>query len=117
MKTLLVVLVSLMLGLTMQAQTFTEKSSGGGFNVESGTLTQDNITVDGKTFDIYTTSKGSKFVKAISAKGNEYPVWIGEPTGKSFEGNDVYQFKSGSYAYFKLSKTGYPYAKYLNADS
>lgn len=115
MKTLLVVLVSLMLGLTIQAQTFTEKTSSGAFNTESGTLTQDNITVEGKTFDVYVTSKGSKYVKAISAKGSQYPVWIGEPTGKSFEGHPVYQFKSGTYAYFKLTAKGYPNARYLNS--
>ena len=114
MKTLLVLIVSLMLGLTIQAQTFTEKSSGGGFNVESGTPIPDNITVEGKTFNMFVTKTGSKYVKAISVKGNEYAVWIGEPTGKTHEGHAVYQFKSGTYAYYKLTASGYPSARYLD---
>lgn len=74
---LTLVLSLLTVGLS-QAQTFAPvKSGGGGFDVESGTATGQSVTVDGKTFDIFKTSKGSQYIKCKSAKsGRYYPVWL-----------------------------------------
>lgn len=116
MKTIAIFFVALMLGLTMQAQTFSEKSSGGGFDVESGVKSADIFVVDGKTFDVYETANGSAYVKGISSKtGKPYAIWIGADSGKDFNGQPVRVFSSGSYAYFKISKSGYPYARWLTA--
>lgn len=113
----IVLFAALFLSLSLSGQTFTPKTSnGGGFNVESGAATKETFTCEGKTFQVWVTESGAKFVKGLSAKGTTYPVWIGEATGKSFEGFPVFRFKSGAYAYYKLTATGFPCARYLNAN-
>lgn len=101
--------------ITTNAQTFTALTASTGFNVETGEPTGERFNVDGKTFDIYETGKGSKYIKCQSAKtGSSYPVWIGKETEFEHDGRKVYQSKKGSYCIYKLSdKTGNPYPVWL----
>ena len=84
-----------------------------GFDVNSGTNTGEKFFCDGKNFDIYQTATGGKYVKAISSKGNEYPIWIGDEVAMIYEENEkvyqVYKSGTGKYSIFKLNKYGYPY--------
>lgn len=112
---LLLIFMALLIGLSLQSQTFTEKS-GISFDVDSGILTGNVIEVSGLSFDLFQTTSGSSYVKAISAKGNIYPVWIGTKTEMKYNDQFVYVTKSGKYCYYKLSKTGYPYAVWLNKE-
>ena len=89
------------------------KKGGFRFDVEKSTKTSETLTVENKTFDIYVTDKGAKFVKAISKAGKPYPVWIGADTGDKFEGRKVYVYKSNQHCYYKLTKSGFPYPVYL----
>ena len=117
MKQVLFATLFLAFAVTLSAQTFTPKvSKGGGFNVESGQATAESFTCEGKSFPVWVTATGSKFVKATSAKGTSYPVWLGEVTEHSFEGSPVYRFKSGTFAYYKLTATGFPCARHLDAN-
>lgn len=84
--------------------------------MESGKPTTESFNCEGKAFPVWVTETGSKFVKATSSKGTTYPVWIGERTEHSFEGFQVYKFKSGTYAYYKLTATGFPCPRYLDAN-
>lgn len=114
MKTTIISLFMLLiLSVSLHSQTFTAKSSKG-FDVENSVKTSKTFTCQGKSFDVYTTKSGSDFIKGISAEGKTYPIWIGVATEVKFEGYTVYQFKSGSYAIFKLNVSGYPKATYLN---
>lgn len=114
MRALFVLMLSMVITiLTANAQFKEVSSSGGGFNIENGIATQDIIVVQGVTFPLMKTSKGSLFVVAISSTGKEYPVWVGEATNEKYNGQAVRKFNSGKYAYFILNKNGYPYAKYL----
>lgn len=113
----IVLFAALFLSLSLSGQTFTPKTSkGGGFNVESGISTKETFTCEGKTFAVWQTESGSKFIKATSAKGSLYAVWIGEATGQTFEGFPVFRFKSGTFAYYKLTATGFPCPHYLDAN-
>lgn len=110
-------LMLLMLGLAASAQTFTPKGGGGGgFDVETGTKLSETVTIDGKVFDLYATSSGSRYIKCKSARtGNSYAVWVGTPTEYKHEGLTVYQSAKGSYSVLKLSaKSGNPYAVWLD---
>ena len=95
------------------AQTFTYAKSSGGFDTETGIDAGKQFTCEGKSFPVFKTAKGSEFVKATSAAGKEYPVWIGNATGLTHDGQPVRQFKSGKYAVFVLNAKGFPRAKYL----
>lgn len=116
------VLFILFITVSLGAQPdFTIKSSNsGGFDVESGTTTSETFQVEGKTFDVFTTKSGSKYVKGISKSGKQYPIWIGEETEHTFnyEGKEypVRVFKSGSYCFFLLSSKGYPYPRWLEVN-
>jgi len=114
MKNLFSILLVMAIAIGSQAQTFTTTSSGG-FDVESGTLTSETITIDGQVFDLYETSSGSLYVKCISPRtGNGYAVWIGAETEFDFEGRTVYQSRKGSYCIYKISaNSGNPYPVWL----
>ncbi len=75
------------------------------------------MSVGDKSFKIYETANGSAYIKAVSSKsGKPYPVWIGQATDYTHEGHPVRTFASGSYAYFVLGKSGYPYARWLEME-
>ena len=115
MKNLIFILfIALSFSASAQLQ-FEAASSGGGFNVSSGVDINQTIMVDGTSYDIFETAKGSKYIICNSPKtGNDYPVWIGTATNHSFEGREVRQSKSDKYFILIKSKnTGNPYAKYL----
>jgi len=113
-KVILTVALAIAL-FSSSAQTFQAKTSGGGFNVESGVSTDEAIKIGSYTYEVFTTNKGSKYIKLVSTKtGNEYPLWIGEPTKHTFEGQTVYQMQSGSYCIYVIGKSGNPYAKWLD---
>ena len=115
-KGLLFITAIIVFAVGAKAQEFeVKKSSGFKFDVDAGATTGENIIVDGKTFEMFETTSGSRYVKAVSKTGNLYPVWIGTDTGKFFESRKVYKSKSGSYCVFKLTKSGYPHATWLNA--
>lgn len=83
------------------------------FDVNSGQSTGETFVVSEKEFDIFATQSGTKYVKAISVKGNTYPVWIYEKTDQVFEDKSVYKTRNGSYCVYILNKNGYPIAKWL----
>lgn len=70
--------------------------SGKGFDVSTGTkIVGSTITVDGHTFDVYTTKSGSKYI--ISNNGTkDYPVWIGEPGVGTYDNRPVRLTKKGT---------------------
>jgi hypothetical protein len=105
-------LLLLVMPFMATAQNFSEKSSNG-FNVESGTATSEKFTVEGKSFDVFVTSNGSKYIKAIATSGNPYPVWVHSATSGNFKGNTVYKSKKGSYCYYTLGKNGFPTPRWL----
>lgn len=110
----LMIFVALLIGLSVSAQTFTEKATG--FNVEEGMATGNIITVQGETFDLYKTDSGALYVIAISKKDTKYPSWIGRKTTSLFDDKDVYVTKNGNYCYYKLTNKGYPYPVWLKKD-
>ena len=106
-------IVLLVVTTAVSAQYQKKKAIGARFNLESGAKTEQVITVESKSFDIYKSPKGSLYVKAVSSKGKSYPVWIGSPTEDMFEGKTVYVTKNRSYCIYELTKSGYPYPVYL----
>jgi len=99
----------------MNAQTFAAKASGG-FDANAGTLTTESMVIDGQSFSIHETDKGSKYIKCLSPRtGNDYAVWIGSETSHTHDGSKVYQSKKGTYCVYKISSnTGNPYPKWLD---
>jgi hypothetical protein len=70
-----------MLSISSIAQIDTLKvSKNTGFDVESGVKTG-TIKIQDVDFDIFSTKKGSEYIKVTGKKGNVYPVWIGKSTG------------------------------------
>mgnify|MGYP003632749191 CR=1 FL=1 len=104
-------------GLSAQSMTFTA-SSGGGFDVSTGTDLNETIMVGSTSYDVFATSDGSKYLICNSPKtGNDYAVWIGTPTKETFEGETVRQAKSGGYFILIKSKnTNNPYCKRLKTE-
>ena len=117
MKTVTCLLLAMALAITCSAQTFTPASSGGGFRVDSGVSTGKYIAIDGQDFELFTTNKGSLYIKCESqAKKSNYAVWIGEETEHEYEGRTVYQSKKGSYCIYKISSNGNPYPVWLKME-
>lgn len=112
----LIFAIALFIGISAHAQQFeTVKSKSAGFDVESGTATGKTMTIDGKAFELFETSKGSLYFKCKSKRtGNNYAVWIGQPADVRHEGKAVYKMKSGKYCIYKISpKSGNPYPVWL----
>jgi hypothetical protein len=90
--------------------TFTPVSKGG-FNPESGVKTT-TITIEGKTFDVFSTKSGANYVKGNANNSSIYAIWVGESTGQTVIYNnkkyDLRVAKSGSYFILTLTKTGWP---------
>jgi|9_EtaG_2_1085328.scaffolds.fasta_scaffold170224_1 hypothetical protein len=100
-------------------RTFVSKTSkGGGFNVESGLSTGRSINIDGTTFSLFETKKGSTYIKCKSPRtGNDYAVWVGKSTAHTHEGRKVYISNSGSYCVYKISSnSGNPYPVWLDME-
>lgn len=121
MKRLTILVVALMVTCMVSAQNFKKKASGGGgFDIDAPGIekTQEMMKIDGKSYEVFKTDKGSAFIKCLSPNsGKYYPVWIGRETEHTFEGRKVYQMKSGTYCVYQISKkTGNPYAVYLDAE-
>ena len=91
-----------------------EKKPGLNYDVSQGIQTDQVLTVEDKTFEIYKTDSGIKFIKAETKSGRAYPVWIGEKTNDTFEGNAVYRTRNNNYCIFELSKAGYPRPVFLD---
>ncbi len=87
------------------------------FDVKSGSKTSQTITIENKTYPVYTTKKGSPYVILHSLKTNhDYPLWIGKATNEKYEGHSLRQSKSGKYFYFKISEnSGNPYCKFIKS--
>lgn len=115
MKTFLISLfIVLSFAFNANSQTFSEKKSSRGFNVENSTKTKESITVNGIEYTLYQTAKGAKFILALSEKDSKpYPIWVGDATNLKHKGLPVRVFKSGSYAVFVMGMDNYPHAKYL----
>lgn len=113
---LLIALVAV--ALTAQAQdskyTAAKRTGGGDFGISTATVSGD-IQIEGKSFDIYTTNSGSRFIKLKSPKtGGVYAVWLGEQTGDVHDGQPVMITKSGKPFILKVSaSTGNPYPVWL----
>ena len=95
----------------VEAQTYTKKTYS--FDVEKYTEVVGEITIEGKSFDLYEAKTGTKFVKATNEDGVQYPVWIGSETEDKFEGSVVYVTKKGNPCYYELNELGWPKAIYL----
>lgn len=124
MKTLLVVksfvlLILLAFAFSSKAQNYSLASSTG-FNVESGTITGETLNVNGESWDIYETLSESKYVKATSASGKTYPIWIGQLSGDIFQYNgEVYPVrysKSGTPFILVIGEQKNLYTKYLKKE-
>lgn len=107
----------MLVAVATQAQTFTETSKGG-FSVENGTVTGENLEIAGQPFEVEETAKGAQYISCLSPKtGNYYPVWIGVATEYEHENLNVRQSSSGKYFVLIISvNTGNPYAKYLKME-
>ena len=118
MKTTIIAILAVLCSITVSAQEFTVKSSSHGFNMENSTKTSQYLSIQSDNgiirFELYSSKTGSLFVKGVSAQGKDYPIWVGTPTTMKYQGNTVYQFKSGSYAVFTIGNNGYPKAIYLD---
>ena len=115
MKKSVLVIALITLASIVNAQTFAAKASGG-FDANAGTLTTESMVIDGQSFSIHETGKGSKYIKCLSPRtGNDYAVWIGSETSHTHDGSKVYQSKKGTYCVYKVSpSTGNPYPKWLD---
>ena len=102
---LLLLLVSLFVSFNVSAQ----------FDVASGTITGNEITIEGENYTISITDKGSEYIICNSpTSGNNYPVWIGKTTDKIYQGKPLRISKSGTYFIFIVStKSNNPYCKYI----
>ena len=117
MKKAIFTIMLAMASVAINAQTFTAKTSNAGaFNTEASLYTDEDIIIEGQHYELWMTESGSKYVKLTSLRtGNEYPLWIGDPTEYTFEGRTVYQSRNGSYCVYVISaNSGNPYAKWLN---
>ncbi|WP_062055702.1 hypothetical protein [Aquimarina longa] len=97
-----------------QSQTF-EPIKNKGFDLESGTPINENIEIENKNFELFTTSKGSKYIKCLSVRTGEfYPLWMGTKTKLTHEGKSVYKSKKGKFCIYLISKkSGFPYPVWL----
>jgi len=119
MKKAIFTLALVAIATTAFTQTFVSKTSkGGGFDVESGIETGRSINIDGATFSLFETPKGSSYIKCTSPRtGNAYAIWIGRETAHTHEGRKVYQSNSGSYCVYKISSnSGNPYPVWLDME-
>lgn len=90
------------------------KSSGVVFDVTSGTDTGETITIDGTSYEVLQTEKGSRYITLTSSKsGNDYPLWVGNPTEESYDGRTIYVMSSGSKCVYVVGKSGNPYSLWL----
>lgn len=104
--------VTVTFGQTFEAKTF---SNSGGFDTSAGVSLGDSLTLQNRSFELFQTASGSKYLKAVSSRtGDEYAVWVGNQTEFSFEGSTVYESRSGAFCIYLIGKSGFPYAKYLN---
>ena len=110
MKYLIIALLSLV-SFTTQAQ---------GFSLASATTVVGEIEIAGKKFDGGYSRTGSVYIMRVSKSGNVYKSYLGMPTGKVYDGKDVYTANSKGevkYFFFSISeKTGYPKRNYLQID-
>jgi hypothetical protein len=109
----------LLLAGTLNAQDisgqYTEKATTHtGFDANSG-VQIGSIVVEGKTFTTFKTKSGSLYVKGQKSDGGVYPIWVGDPTGETYQGQQVRLFNSGTRCYLKLNSKGYPRAVYLTS--
>ena len=104
MKSILTLLV-LFISLSASAQ----------FDVHTGKKTGKTITIESKEYPVMVTTKGSEYIICNSPRTkNDYAVWIGKETDKTYEGKPVRQSKSGKYFIFVVSKnSNNPYCKYI----
>lgn len=113
MKKLKISFLILFLTTISYSQTFEPIKKG--FDIESGIFTDKTITIEGKTFDLFSTKNGSVYIKCLSGRtGKYYPLWIGEKTELIHEGKPVYKSKNGKFCIYLISKnTNYPYSIWL----
>jgi hypothetical protein len=87
------------------------------FDATSGIATGDNVTIEGTSYEVLETEKGSRYVMLTSSRtGNAYALWIGTPTAEQFDGRTIYEFESGSKCVYIMGKTGNPYSKWLSEE-
>lgn len=103
-----------------QSPTFSVKVSertSSGFDVNSGDSLGTSIILLDKSYPLFITSSGSKYVKLTGKKG-QYPLWVCEATNDEFLGLPVYRTTNGSRAILQTSKnSGNPYPVWLGNDT
>lgn len=100
--------VLLLLSLTVSAQ----------FDVTTGKDINKTITIESKQHKILETNGGSPYIICNSPQTkNDYPVWIGSETDKTYQDKPVRKSKSGKYFILIVStKSNNPYAKYIKEE-
>ena len=93
---------------------FTEVRAG--FDPTTGKATGQTFTVDGKTFDIFSTASGALYVQAVAKSGRNYAVWVYTPLKEQHDGRTVYQTRTGKYCVYKLTAAGYPFPVWLKKE-
>ena len=90
------------LSTTISAQTFVPTKSTFSFDINSCSKV-DVVNVDGVNFDVFSTKKGSRFIK-VGEVGKEHPMWIGTLTDQkvNYNGKQYYVRKSKSGGLFIL---------------
>lgn len=85
------------------------------FDVESGAITKDSITIGKIKYNIRTAPKGSPYIILKSPRtGNNYPLWIGEETDTIYEGYKLRKTRSGKFFIFRIVNKGRnPYCLYI----
>jgi len=90
------------------------KSSGVVFDITSGSDTGETIDIDGNSYGVFQTEKGSRYITLTSSKsGNDYPLWVGSATDETYEGRTIYVMSSGSKCVYVVGKSGNPYSLWL----
>ena len=107
-----VILLSFTTDLSAQKVTLAANDGSKSGAVE-GTDTGDDITIQGATFDVMTTTKGSRFVVSTSKSGNPYNVYIGTKTSNTTDlgcAKDltVITSKKGTRGALYLNGAGFP---------
>lgn len=107
MKLNLISILIMLFSMTLSAQT-TQPLSQTTTSVSNETSTNEYITIEDKSFEIFENQKGTQYIKSEGRNG-EYPLWIGKET--VHKGQKVRLTKSGKEVILYL-KLGKPRAKY-----
>lgn len=113
-------MIACLAGISLSANGQTYSYAAGSGSTKNAVQAED-MTIDGKTFEVFIGSRGGKYIQYQNTKGNDTKFYIsGENTGKSFDNKTVYKAEKRDgteYSYvIGLSNTGFPKKLKLNVD-